>query len=106
MLFRFVERKVWYFALSALLIIPGVFFLAIGGLKPGIEFKGGTLLDLTFSTPPPAAEPHARPASRGHPEAVIQGAEGGRMEVRTLTLKADSTVNETVTVEQAIKAKY
>ena len=30
MLFRFVERKFWYFALSALLIVPGVFFLAIG----------------------------------------------------------------------------
>ena len=38
MLFRFVERKWWYFLLSALLIVPGVFFLAIGGLKPGIEF--------------------------------------------------------------------
>ena len=106
MLFRFVERKFWYFALSALLIVPGVFFLAIGGLKPGIEFKGGTLLDLVFSTSPPATELHDLLASLGHPEAVIQGAEGGRMEVRTLTLKADATVNETVTVEQAIKAKY
>ncbi len=106
MLFRFVERKFWYFALSALLIVPGVFFLAIGGLKPGIEFKGGTLLDLAFSTPPPATELHDLLASLGHPEAVIQGAEGGRMAVRTLTLKADATVNETVAVEQAIKAKY
>ena len=106
MLFRFVERKFWYFALSALLIVPGVFFLAIGGLKPGIEFKGGTLLDLAFSTSPPATELHDLLASLGHPEAVIQGAEGGRMAVRTLTLKADANVNETVTVEQAIKAKY
>src|SRR5205814_10238780 len=36
----------------------------------------------------------------------VQGAEGGRMEVRTLTLKTDATTNEVVTVEQAIKAKY
>jgi len=102
MLFRFVERKVWYFALSGLLIIPGVFFLAIGGLKPGIEFKGGTLLDLTFSSAPPAAELHDVLAGLGHREAVVQGAEGGRMEVRTLTLSTDETVN----VEQALKAKY
>jgi preprotein translocase subunit SecF len=102
MLFRFVERKYWYFALSALLIVPGVFFLAIGGLKPGIEFKGGTLLDLRFSSAPPAAELHDVLAGLGHPEAVVQGAEGGRMEVRTLTLTSD----ETVTVEQTLKAKY
>ena len=102
MLFRFVERKYWYFAFSALLIVPGVFFLTIGGLKPGIEFKGGTLLDLRFSSAPPAAELHDVLAGLGHAEAVVQGAEGGRMEVRTLTLTSD----ETVTVEQALKAKY
>ncbi|MDP9245568.1 MAG: protein translocase subunit SecF [Chloroflexota bacterium] len=106
MLFRFVERKHWYFLLSALLIVPGVFFLAIGGLKPGIEFKGGTLLDLRFTSPPPATELHDVLAGLGHPEAIVQGAEGGRMEVRTLTLKTDATTNETVAVEQAIKAKY
>jgi len=106
MLFRFVERKYWYFALSALLIVPGVFFLAVGGLKPGIEFKGGTLLDLRFSSTPSATELHDVLAGLGHPEAVVQGAEGGRMEVRTLTLKTDATTNEVVTVEQAIKAKY
>src|SRR6267143_1877911 len=52
MLFHFVERKWWYFLFSALLIVPGVFFLAIGGLRPGIEFKGGTLLEIQFATRP------------------------------------------------------
>jgi preprotein translocase subunit SecF len=102
MLFRFVERKFWYFAFSALLIIPGVFFLAVGGLKPGIEFKGGTLLDLRFTTPPAATELHDLFAGLGHPEAVIQGAEGGRMEVRTLTLPSE----EVSKADQALKAKY
>jgi preprotein translocase subunit SecF len=102
MLFRFVERKLWYFGLSALLIIPGVFFLAIGGLKPGIEFKGGTLLDMRFASPPTATELHDVMASLGHDEAVIQGAEGGRMEVRTLTLDTAATL----AVESAMKTKY
>jgi preprotein translocase subunit SecF len=102
MLFRFVERKFWYFALSALLIVPGVFFLAIGGLKLGIEFKGGTLLDLRFGSPPAAAELHDVFAGLGHPEAVIQGAEGGRMEVRTLTLSAD----EVSKTDQTLKQTY
>jgi preprotein translocase subunit SecF len=102
MLFRFVERKFWYFLLSGLLIVPGVFFLAVGGLKPGIEFKGGTLLDTRFATPPTAAELHEVMAGLGHDEAVIQGAEGGRMEIRTLTLSSD----ETVRIESALKQKY
>ena len=102
MLFRFVERKFWYFALSAILIVPGVFFLAIGGLKLGIEFKGGTLLDLRFGTPPAATELHDVFASLGHVEAVIQGAEGGRMEVRTLTLSTD----EIIKTDQTLKQKY
>ena len=102
MLFRFVERKFWYFALSAILIVPGVFFLAIGGLKLGIEFKGGTLLDLRFGTPPAATELHDVFASLGHAEAVIQGAEGGRMEVRTLTLSTD----EIIKTDQTLKQKY
>ncbi len=34
---RFVERKWWYFGFSGLLIIPGLIFLLLGGLKPGIE---------------------------------------------------------------------
>ena len=102
MLFRFVERKFWYFAFSALLIIPGSFFLAIGGLKPGIEFKGGTLLDLKFGAPPPAAELHDVFGGLGHAEAVIQGAEGGRMQVRTLTLTSDD-ISKT---DQTLKAKY
>jgi len=45
---------------------------------------------------------HDALAGLGHPEAVIQGAEGGRMEIRTLTLTSD----QTVAVEQALKAKY
>src|SRR5258708_37769842 len=91
MLFRFVERKFWYFGLSALLIVPGVFFLAIGGLKPGIEFKGGTLLDMRFTNAPTAAELHDTLAAQGHPEAVIQSAAGGRRESRPLPLTSGQT---------------
>ena len=37
MLFHIVERKWWYFLFSALLIVPGVIFLGIGGLRPGLH---------------------------------------------------------------------
>ena len=102
MLFRFVERKQWYFLLSGLLIVPGVIFLALGGLKLGIEFKGGTLLDARFDSPPAAAAVHEVMAGVGHPEAIVQGAEGGRIQIRTVEMKPD----EIAGVQSALTAKF
>jgi preprotein translocase subunit SecF len=97
-----VERKWLYFALSGLLIVPGVIFLLLGGLKPGIEFKGGTLFDVRFDTPPALSEVQDTMVGLGHKEAIVQGAEGGRIEIRTFEMKPD----EIGTVQQALKDKY
>ncbi|GAC1699822.1 MAG: protein translocase subunit SecF [Candidatus Limnocylindrales bacterium] len=102
MLFRFVERKQWYFLLSGLLIVPGVIFLALGGLKLGIEFKGGTLLDARFDSPPAATAVHDVMATVGHPEAVVQGAEGGRVQIRTVEMQPD----EIAGVQTALTARF
>jgi preprotein translocase subunit SecF len=99
---KFVERKWWYFGLSLLLIVPGVIFLALGGLRPGIEFKGGTLLDARFDTPPTISEVRSVMSDLKHDEAIIQVAEGGRIEIRTFEMKPD----EIVAAEAAIKAKF
>ena len=48
-----IKHRYWYFAFSLLIIIPGVAFLVTGGLKLGIDFKGGT--ELTFHFPGQAA---------------------------------------------------
>jgi len=99
---KFVERKWWYFGLSLLLIVPGVIFLALGGLKPGIEFKGGTRLDVRFDTPPTITEVRGVMSDLKHDEAIIQVAEGGRIEIRTFEMKPD----EIVAAEAAINAKF
>lgn len=99
---KFVERKWWYFGLSLLLIVPGVIFLLLGGLKPGIEFKGGTLLDARFDSPPTITEVRTVMTDLKHDEAIIQVAEGGRIEIRTFEMKPD----EIVAAEAAIKAKF
>jgi preprotein translocase subunit SecF len=43
-----MKHKVLYFALSTLLIIPGIYFLITSGLKLGIDFTGGALLEYKF----------------------------------------------------------
>ena len=53
-MFNIVEKRHWYFLLSALIIIPGlvtmIYSIAIFGspVKLGIDFTGGALLELRF----------------------------------------------------------
>jgi len=44
-----IGKRNWYFALSLLVIAPGIVALLLWGLKVGIDFKGGSLLELEFS---------------------------------------------------------
>src|SRR3982074_265702 len=99
MLFHFVERKLWFFLFSALLIVPGVFFLAIGGLRPGIEFKGGTLLQISFANRPADSLAKNFFTSHGHDEPAIQGVAGGGVEVRT----TEMLPTELAATEQGLK---
>lgn len=49
--FHFIKlRKFWY-TLSVLIILPGVISLFLQGLNQGIDFTGGSLLDLKFNQP-------------------------------------------------------
>jgi preprotein translocase SecF subunit len=99
---RFVERKWIYFAISGLMIVPGVIFLLLGGLRPGIEFRGGTLIDVRFDTAPTVAEVREVMSGLGREEAQIIVAEGGRVEIRTFEM----TPAEQVATEAALKEKY
>lgn len=49
------KTKLW-FIISLLVIIPGIFCLATRGLNFGIDFTGGTIIDLEFSRPVTIAE--------------------------------------------------
>ena len=56
MKFDIIGKKYWWFAISLLLIIPGFISMVIQGFNLGIDFTGGTLLDLKFSRPVSVAE--------------------------------------------------
>jgi len=43
-------KRYWFFALSFLIIVPGLILLAINGMPLSIDFKGGSLMDLKFSS--------------------------------------------------------
>lgn len=43
-----IEKRNWFFALSLIIIIPGVLAFFVWGLKFGIDFTGGTLWEIKF----------------------------------------------------------
>ena len=46
---NFVNNRFWFFIISLLVISPGIVFLIIApGLKPGIDFTGGSSMTLVF----------------------------------------------------------
>ena len=52
-----VKRRYLYFGISLLVIVPGMLALLVWGLPLAIDFKGGSLLDISFAggtTPHPA----------------------------------------------------
>lgn len=42
------SKKKWWFIISGVVIIPGILSLIFWGLPLGIDFRGGTLLELSF----------------------------------------------------------
>jgi preprotein translocase subunit SecF len=53
-----IKYRYWYFAISLLVIIPGVLALIFWGLPLGIDFTGGSLLEVQFKSgsPPTIAQ--------------------------------------------------
>ena len=51
-MFNFMRYRYLYFALSLCVLIPGIMSLALFGLKPAIDFTGGSLLEVQYLEPP------------------------------------------------------
>ncbi len=49
---KLMKFKIWFFIVSTLIILPGIYFIFIGGLKFGIDFTGGALLEYKFEKLP------------------------------------------------------
>jgi len=53
-----IGKRYWFFGISLVIIIPGLIALALGGIKPGIDFSGGSLIEVQFNSGT-APEPQA-----------------------------------------------
>ena len=78
-----VGKRRWYYLLSAILTIPGLVFIVLGGLKPSVDFTGGTVWQVRYADAPTAGEVQQALAELGHPDATVRDVDGGFLEIRT-----------------------
>ena len=88
-MFNIVEKRQWYFLLSAVIIIPGlvvmIYSIIMFGspVKLSIDFTGGTLLELRFDQPVQPAEVREVFANNGYPGTTVTTTADGTVLVRT-----------------------
>jgi preprotein translocase subunit SecF len=67
-----VKYRLWFFIFSGALVLASLVSLGLYGLKPGIDFTGGTLVEMTYETLP----------ERSHMEGALAGLDVGAFSVR------------------------
>ncbi len=86
-----VGNRYWYFALSLLIIVPGIVGLALWGLPLAIDFTGGSLLEVSFAgTVPQPGEVKALYEENGFSDAVVQTTGQSGIVIRSKTLDNDT----------------
>src|SRR5688572_29263223 len=76
------KRNLW-FAISALLTIPGLIFIFLGGLRPSIDFTGGTEWEVRYADTPTAAEVTSFLTDANYDDVVATELADGFLRIRT-----------------------
>jgi preprotein translocase subunit SecF len=92
-----VKHRYLYFGISLVVIIPGLIALAVWGLPLGIDFKGGSLLDIRFQggKVPQPAQVAALYAENGFSDPIVQTTGEDGIVIRSLEM-TDAQRNELV----------
>ena len=102
--------KSWRIAvgLTAVFIAAGLIFLGIHGINKSIEFTGGTLMQVSFKTPPDAGVVRGTVDAAGYTGAEIQPFGSPReFTIRAAGHDASAAVEKTARdIETALKAKF
>ena len=112
-MFNIVGKRGWYFVLSAALIIPGLLSMIAppgwasgdSGLKPGIDFTSGSVLNIAFEEQVQTAEVRSVLSRLGHPGARVQALGGDSVLIRTRVLEEASggQVSERQVIQDALE---
>jgi preprotein translocase subunit SecF len=85
------SKYIWlYFVISATVLVPGLFALIRYGLRPAVDFTGGTLLEITFSKSTQQSDIESTLKKHGVVAASLQKASGDNYIIRLKPEKAET----------------
>jgi len=102
--FDIVSKRKWFFLFSAVVMVPGIVFLLLGGLKLGIDFTGGTIWELKFDAPVQALDVRSVLTQNDYDGASVQLAEGNTVLIRGRELKEGS--DEKTRLATALQSRF
>src|SRR4030066_207423 len=99
-----VKRRYLYFGISLLVIIPGMIALLLWGLPLAIDFRGGSLLDISFDsgTVPQPEKVTTLYAENGFSDSIVQTSGQNGLIIRSLEM-TDAQRNQLVS---AMESRY
>jgi preprotein translocase subunit SecF len=102
--YDFIGVRRYAYAVTALLLVPGLLFLLIRGLNYSIEFTGGTLLQIQSKQPVDVAHVRSGLDQQGIHGAEIQNfGAANEYVIRARVAKAGSDANNTQATAQAVR---
>ena len=97
-----IGKRRWFFVLSGVIILAGLVFLAVGGLKLGIEFSSGSMMRVSFEHEVDQGQLREQLASLGYGGAIVQHTVGGDFYIRTAGLSGE----EKTRLENSLQEKF
>jgi preprotein translocase subunit SecF len=96
-----VGKRYWLFLISGIAILLSIIFLAVFGLKPGLEFSSGSSMTISFSQKVDHATLKEELANLGYGNSIVQTTGGGDFLIRTvaLTTEAKKQLEENLTTK-------
>ncbi len=100
-MFDIVGKRSWFFIISGVIIVLGIISLAVFGLKPGVDFSGGSLTTLSFKQAVDQAALENELDNLGA-HARVQPTGEGYFSIRTAKLNPEAKTN----LENGLQAKF
>ncbi|MFC1919509.1 protein translocase subunit SecF [Chloroflexota bacterium] len=99
---NFVNRRLLYLAISAIVLFVFIISLAVAGIRPGIEFSSGSTMTLVFTETVEQSDLRNTLSELGYDSATIQGSNREGYTVTTEPLSDEETLN----FSQALKNEF
>ncbi|MHC6180664.1 protein translocase subunit SecF [Clostridium sp. JNZ X4-2] len=100
-MYRIIEKRKIWFTISLIIIVIGMFTIATKGLEYGLDFKGGTIVEINLGTD----------FNKSDVDSIIKkysnDFQSNKADNKSITIKATSLSNNAVSsIVKDIKAKY